>query len=135
MGITAAELVADATATVRSLTPAQVEACAYGGLAAIVDIREPEELDEHGWIAGALHVPHSLLAFWADPSSPSHRPDMQPERRTVVCGATGTRSSLAVLTLQQLGYVDVTHLEGGIDAWKQGGYPVVGLKSWHLRRR
>lgn len=133
MSVTAAELVADAAAAVPSVTPAQVEACLIGRVVTIVDIREPEELDEHGLIAGAFHVPRGLLEFWADPAAPSHRPEMEPERRTVVYGATGARSALAVQTLQQLGYVDVAHLEGGIEAWKQAGLPVAGLKPWHRR--
>lgn len=134
MRVTVADLEVEAAATVPSLTPAQVEANQFGNLATIVDIRGAAEVDQHGFIAGAVHVPRDLLEFLADPTSPSHRPGMDPGMRTIVYGATGGRSALAVRTLRQLGYVEVTHLEGGIEAWKRAGLPVAGLKSWHVSR-
>jgi rhodanese-related sulfurtransferase len=33
---------------------------------------------------------------------------------------------LAADTLQQLGYSDVAHLDGGFTAWKEAGQPVEG---------
>jgi rhodanese-related sulfurtransferase len=134
MSVTVTDRGGEAAATVPSLTPAQVEANQIGNLATIVDIRGSEALDEQGLIAGAIHVPRDLLRDWSDPTSPSHRPEMDPHRRTIVYGATGAWSAPAVQTLQQLGYVDVAHLEGGIDAWTRAGLPVVGLKSWHVGR-
>lgn len=134
MRVDVADLAVEAARTVPSLTPAQVEANQFGNLATIVDIRGTAAPDEQGFIAGAVHAPRELLGFWADPTSPSHRPELDPQRRTIVYGATGARSALAVQTLQQLGYVDVAHLEGGIEAWKQAGLPVAGLEPWHVFR-
>jgi rhodanese-related sulfurtransferase len=129
--LNAAALVAEATGRVRAVGPARLEAELLDGRTRIVDIREPEELDEHGLIAGAFHVPRGVLEFWADPTSPAHRPELEPDRRTVLYCAAGSRSALAAVTLQELGYGDVAHLDGGIAAWKQAGLPVVGLKTWH----
>lgn len=134
MRVTTADLEVEAAPTVPSISPAQVEANQFGNLATIVDIRGTAELADSGFIAGAIHVPRELLKFLADPTSPSHRPGMHPGVRTIVYGATGAGSALAVRTLRELGYVDVTHLEGGIAAWKRAGLPVAGLKSWHLSR-
>lgn len=131
MSTTISELVTTARTRIRNLTPAEVEAHVIAGEAVVVDLREPEELDEHGLIAGAYHVPRGLLEFWADPASPMHRPHLDPERTTILYCAAGSRSALAVETLQALGYRDVAHLEGGIQAWKQAGLPVAGLASWH----
>lgn len=132
MGTTAAALVARATGRVRELTPAQVEAHVLADDAILVDVREPEELDEHGLIAGAVHAPRGMLEFWADPTSPLHRPALDPGRRTILYCAVGSRSALAADALQELGYVDVSHLAGGLSAWTAAGLPVVGLKRWHL---
>lgn len=128
---TAAAMVAEASASVRTLTAAEVEAHLLDGGCRLVDIREPEELDDQGLIAGAHHVPRGLLEFWADPTHPLHRPELDPARTTILYCAAGSRSALAAQTLQQLGYVDVAHLGGGIAAWAEAGLPVVGLKSWH----
>jgi rhodanese-related sulfurtransferase len=38
--------------------------------------------------------------------------------------AGGGRSALAADTLQQMGYGNVAHLEGGFTAWKAAGQPV-----------
>lgn len=128
---TVQEMVLDAKSRIRNLTPAEVEAHLLGQQVVLVDLRESEELDDHGLIAGAFHVPRGLVEFWADPASPGHRPMLDPERTTILyCGA-GSRSALAAAALLDLGYRDVAHLEGGIQAWKQADLPVVGLKSWH----
>lgn len=132
MTMTAAALVADAARQVRSLTPAEVEAHGYAGQALLVDLREPEELDEHGLIAGAVHAPRGMLEFWADPTSPFHRAEFDPDRCTILYCAAGSRSALAAEVLQRLGYRDVAHLDGGLTAWTAAGLPVVGLHPWHL---
>lgn len=131
MTTTAATMVADTAARIAVVGATRLEAELLDGRVCLVDVREPEELDEHGLIAGAFHVPRGVLEFWADPASPAHRPELDPARRTVVYCAAGARSTLAAATLQELGYGDVAHLDGGIAAWKQAGLPVVGLKTWH----
>lgn len=131
MVTTAKQMVAEARSRIRNLTPAQVEAHLLARDSVIVDVRETEELEEHGQLAGAHHVPRGLLEFWADPQSPLHRPALDPDQRTIVYCAAGSRSALAVETLLELGYRDVAHLDGGITAWKQQNLPVTGLESWH----
>lgn len=131
MTATAQQLVNRARARVPALTPVEVEAHLLARDAVVVDIREPEELDEHGRLPDALHVPRGLLEFGADPASPQHRPELDPARLTIVYCAAGNRSALAAETLQFLGYREVAHLDGGIAAWKRAGLPVVGLAPWH----
>ena len=124
MATTASELVSQAKAQVENLTPEQVvEEIARGAL--VVDLREPGELANDGMIEGAVHAPRGMLEFWADPSSPYHRPEFNPRRRTVLYCASSGRSALAAVTLGQLGYTDVAHLDGGIKGWVQAGCPVV----------
>lgn len=135
MPITAEQMVAAARGRVRELTPAQVEAYVYGQEALVVDLREATELDDEGLIAGAYHVPRGLLEFWADPDSALHRHEFDPDRTTVLYCTNGRRSALAADVLGQLGYRDVAHLAGGLDAWKQAGLPVVGLRSWNYEKR
>ena len=129
---TAADMVATAAGHVRTLTAAEVEAHVLTEACQLIDVREPEELDEQGLIAGAFHVPRGLLEFWADPASPMHRPELDPSRTTILYSAGGSRSALAARTLEDLGYGDVAHLGGGIAAWARAGLPVVGLKAWHV---
>lgn len=124
MPATAAQLVAQAKAHVENLAPDQV-AAETAGDAVLVDLREPGELENDGMIAGAVHAPRGMLEFWADPSSPYHRSEFEPTRRTILYCASGGRSALAAEVLAQFGYTDVAHLDGGIKAWKQAGQAVV----------
>lgn len=57
MSTTVDELVSTARAHIRGLSPGFVEVAIYGGKSLVVDVREAEELDQHGRIPGALHAP------------------------------------------------------------------------------
>jgi rhodanese-related sulfurtransferase len=119
----AASMVAAAKAGVENLGPRDV-AAALDEDAVLIDIREPSERDEHGQIRGAVAAPRGMLEFWADPDSPYHRAEFDPERRTILYCASGGRSALAAETLQRLGYRNVAHLDGGLEAWRDNGLPV-----------
>jgi rhodanese-related sulfurtransferase len=128
MTTTAAELVSNAKARVENLTPEQVLEERRRG-AILVDLRELGELDSEGMIEGAVHAPRGMLEFWADPSTPYHRPEFHPDRRTILYCASGGRSALAAVALSQLGYSKVAHLDGGLSGWKQASCPVVSGPS------
>ena len=122
---TITELVADAKARIDNLDPSQVAAELETQDIVLVDLREPRELDDSGVIPGAVHAPRGMLEFWADPTSPYHRSEFDPDRRTLLYCASGGRSALAAVTLQELGYRNVAHLDGGIKAWTEAGRPTV----------
>lgn len=124
MSKTAAELVAEAKQNVEALSVEETAAELEKGDPLLVDLREPNERAEHGAIPGAVHAPRGMLEFWADPTSSYHRPEFDPNRRVILHCASGGRSALAAGTLRQLGYNDVAHLEGGMNAWKESGRPV-----------
>lgn len=120
---TAAQMVAEARTRVENLTPEQVADELRRG-ATLIDLRESEERSQNGSIPGAIHAPRGMLEFWADPSSPYHRQEFDPSRRIVLHCASGGRSALAADLLQQMGYRNVAHLEGGLKAWKESGQSV-----------
>jgi len=124
MAKTAAQMVADAKARTESLTPDQVAAERDAGGALVVDIRDADQRTADGSIPGAIHASRGMLEFYADPTSPYHRPEFDPDARVVLHCASGGRSALAADTLKELGYTNVAHLDGGFNAWKQAGNPV-----------
>ncbi len=121
---TAAEMVAEAKKRVENLSVDETARELEGGDALLVDIREHAERAQTGAIPGAVEAPRGMLEFWADPASPYHRDEFQPDRRIILHCASGGRSALAAATLQDLGYERVAHLDGGIKAWKEAGKPV-----------
>jgi rhodanese-related sulfurtransferase len=124
--VTAAKLVQKAATAVMEISPAQTDGFRRAGAGCILDVREPEEVAEHGAIPGAVRVPRGLLEFRADPASPSHLPELQPSVATIVYDTAGHRAVLAAATLRALGYEQVAFLAGGFEAWIQAGLPVAG---------
>ena len=90
----------------------------------LLDIRESEELKQHGIIAGSVHAPRGMIEFYVDPTLPYHRPEFNKENRIILHCAGGARSALAAATLKQMGYENIAHLDGGFNAWKEAGLPV-----------
>ena len=124
MAKTAADLVTEAKQRIQNLTVDQTAEEVEQGGALLVDLREPGERQEYGAIPGAVHAPRGMLEFWADPTSAYHRAEFDPSRRVILHCASGGRSALAADTLQQMGYTNVAHLDGGFNAWKAANRPV-----------
>jgi rhodanese-related sulfurtransferase len=115
------DMVEAAKQRVRVVSKADLERELAAGELQLLDIRDVRERWHSGAIAGARSVPRGMLEFWADPDSPYYKKGLDPQKRTIVYCAGGMRSALAADVLQQLGYVDVAHLEIGFDGWKESG--------------
>jgi rhodanese-related sulfurtransferase len=124
MAKTAAQLVAEAKASIENLTAEQVAREIAGGDVLVVDIREPEERRTNGAIAGSVSAPRGMLEFYADPTSAYLKEGFDPDRRVILHCASGGRSALAVKSLQELGYSNIAHLDKGFNGWKEQGHPV-----------
>jgi rhodanese-related sulfurtransferase len=121
-------MVTEAKQRIENLTVDQVAEERADPDVVLVDIRESEEIAQHGRIPGAVHLPRGMLEFYADPTSSYHREELSPEKRVILHCAAGGRSALAARTLQEMGYTNVAHLEGGFTAWKKEGQPVDELR-------
>jgi rhodanese-related sulfurtransferase len=81
----------------------------------LIDVREPGEFGgEH--IKGATLLPLSQF----DPNSPK----LQGDKDIVLYCQSGNRSRQAAQKLLAAGVPEVMQLKGGINGWKQAGYPV-----------
>lgn len=117
------EMLREARASVGVESVEAVAAELAAAAAVVIDVRQRDEYAT-GHIPGSISVPRGLLEFSADPASPRHVPELQPERRIVVVSASGARAALAAATLQSMGYPEVVVLEGGIAAWLADGRQV-----------
>jgi sulfur-carrier protein adenylyltransferase/sulfurtransferase len=80
----------------------------------VIDIREQSEWDE-GHIPGAVHIPRSFLESRI--AGVAAR-----DREVILSCASGQRSLLGGITLQEMGYTSVSSLAGGFSRWKQNGH-------------
>jgi rhodanese-related sulfurtransferase len=134
MAKTATDLVAEAKQRIQNLTVDQMAEELERGDALLVDLREPDERQEHGTVPGAVHAPRGMLEFWADPTCSFHRAEFDPNRRVILYCGGGGRSALAADTLQHMGYANVAHLDGGFSAWKAAERPVEDVQATETAR-
>ncbi len=115
------QLVAEAESRIK-ITPVSellAEAQREGRL--LVDLRDIRELWREGTIPGSVHVPRGMLEFWIDPESPYfHKIFAEPKPMVLFCNK-GWRSALAADVCQRMGFENVSHIEGGFEAWVAAG--------------
>jgi len=119
---TAADLITAAKAQVPQVSPQDAAAEVAAGAAVLLDVREAQEW-QHGHIDGAIPAPRGLVEFFADPTSPRHKKDLDPTARVIVVCASGARAALAAATLKDMGYENVAVLAGGLKGWMGAGLP------------
>lgn len=121
-----ADLVADALAEVREISPEEVSALldrADRDGWTIVDVREADEFAT-GHLPGARHYPRGFLEVRADLEHPKRDPWLADRSRKLVlyCGG-GHRSALAAQSLQRMGFQHVRSMAGGWTRWTGLGLP------------
>lgn len=79
----------------------------------IIDVREANEL-EQGVIPNAIHIPRGVIEFKIDKVSDG---DINLETPILLYCQAGFRSVLTAQSLVELGYKNVTSLQGGYAAW------------------
>ena len=92
----------------------------------LIDIREKGELDKMGRVENSNHIPRGMLEFWLDPEGPyfkSGKLDMNKEM--VLFCAGGLRSALAARSLKEMGFENVSHIDGGFAAISQSDFKIV----------
>jgi phage shock protein E len=84
----------------------------------ILDIRTPEEFDQ-GIIEGAVNIDFYETSFADDLDG------FDKDAHYVVYCRSGNRSGQAMVTFADLGFTNVTEIDGGIANWYETGLPVV----------
>jgi glyoxylase-like metal-dependent hydrolase (beta-lactamase superfamily II)/rhodanese-related sulfurtransferase len=91
----------------------------------LVDLRENSERAKHGTLSGALHAPYPSICESLQPGGMLREVAAATGRRVVFFCAFGERSAMAVAAAKSAGLANTAHIEGGIDAWKKAGGPVM----------
>jgi rhodanese-related sulfurtransferase len=117
------QLVAKAEAEIHTLSVDEARAAQASG-ALLVDLRDVREVKREGMIPGSYHVPRGMLEFWVDPDCRYHHEALTAADRLVLYCNLGWRSALAAKALQDMGFTNVAHIGGGLEAWKDEGGPI-----------
>ena len=92
----------------------------------LIDIRDVRELERDGRVEGAQHIPRGMLEFWLDPGSPYFKEGkLDEEKQMVLFCAGGLRSALAAKTLKDMGFKNVSHIDGGFGAIRKSKFKIV----------
>ena len=120
------DLVSEALLEIRTISADEALALSNEGKCNIIDIREKGELDKTGRVENSNHIPRGMLEFWLDPDGPyfkSGKLDMSKEM--VLFCAGGLRSALAAKSLKEMGFENVSHIDGGFAAISQSDFKIV----------
>ena len=110
-----ADLLREARASIREVTPQEVNALPADG-AAVIDVREASEW-EQGHLPGAVHISKSYVEQQIEAAVPDR------DAPVVLYCAGGIRSLFAAQTLEGMGYTNVSSMSGGFQSWKGAGLP------------
>jgi len=107
-------LVAEALSEIKTITPEQALKLSSKNKCNLIDIREKGELDKTGRVENSHHIPRGMLEFWLDPESPYFKNGkLDMEKEIVLFCAGGLRSALAAKSLKEMGFENVSHIDGG----------------------
>ncbi len=123
-GKTVGEMLAEATARVPFMSMAELRTRveSAGSELVVLDVREKDAY-EAGHILGARLLPRGQLELRVDKELPD------PTARIVTCCEFGRISTLAASTLRTMGFQRAVALDGGMQAWREAGYPVKAGKE------
>jgi glyoxylase-like metal-dependent hydrolase (beta-lactamase superfamily II)/rhodanese-related sulfurtransferase len=118
-GKTVVQLLSEASSVVPfvSLAELQSRQAARANDFVILDVREKDAFAA-GHVPGAKHLPRGQLELRVNDELPD------PTMRIVVYCEFGKISTLAAATLRQLGFMRAAALDGGMKAWREGGFSV-----------
>ena len=92
----------------------------------LIDIREINELDKAGRVEGASHIPRGMLEVYLDPNSPIiQNGQIDKNKELILFCAGGVRSALAVKSLKEMGYENISHIDGGFSVMSSSGFKII----------
>jgi len=120
------DLVSKALLEIRTISADEALALSNEGKCNIIDIREKGELDKTGRVENSNHIPRGMLEFWLDPEGPYFKSGkLDITKEMVLFCAGGLRSALAAKSLKEMGFENVSHIDGGFAAISQSDFKIV----------
>ena len=119
-------LVSQALEEVKTISAKEAYQLSNDNKCNLIDIREIGELDKMGRVENSNHIPRGMLEFWLDPNSPYFKEGkLDMNKEMVLFCAGGLRSALAAKSLKEMGFENVSHIDGGFAAISQSDFKIV----------
>tara|TARA_Y200000002_G_scaffold36199_1_gene26499 strand:- start:7713 stop:8099 length:387 start_codon:yes stop_codon:yes gene_type:complete len=118
-------LISEALNEVNTITPDEALKRSNENKCNLIDIRDANELEKLGKIENSHNISRGLLEFSIHPDSAFvQREEIDLDKELVLFCAAGGRSALAAKTLKEMGFNNVSHVEGGFGAMVNSGFKI-----------
>ena len=118
-------LISEANKEIKTISAEEALKLSNDNMCNLIDLREEGELNNKGKIENSTHVPRGLLEFSLNPNSPLvQNKIIDTSKDIVLFCAAGGRSALAAKTLKEMGFKNVSHIDGGFTAMENKGFKV-----------
>ena len=119
-------LVQEANSVVKTISSKEAFDLVKQNKCNLIDIRDIRELEREGRVKNSLHIPRGMLEFWMDTTSPYYKQGkIDPSKETILFCAAGLRSALATKSLQDMGFKNVSHVDGGFSTIKESDFEII----------
>ena len=120
------QLVSEANSEIKTIDADQAYQMIKDDTCNLIDIREINELENSGRVEGANHIPRGMLEVYLDPNSPIFKNgQLDQNKEFVLFCAGGVRSALAVKSLKEMGYKNISHIDGGFSSISNSKFKIV----------
>ncbi len=127
MAKTFMQMAEEAMAEVEGVTPQEAQQrLDQDPGALVVDVRDAEDIPSTGLAARGLNVSLGMLPVKADQELPEEWRDSRLQdrsRQIIVTCQTGENAARGGKLLKEMGFANVSYMEGGMEAWKAAGLP------------
>ena len=119
-------LVSEAMSEIKTIDAGEAYQMVQNKNCNLIDIRESNELENTGSVEGATHIPRGMLEVYLDPNSPIFQSGkIDQNKEFVLFCAGGVRSALAVKSLKDMGYQNVSHIDGGFGSIASSKFKII----------
>ena len=127
MAMSFMQIAEEAMAKVEGISAAEVQQrMKHEPNALLVDVRDAADIPSTGLATGGLNISLGMLPVKADLELPEdwREPRLQDRSLPVITACQlGPNGAIGAKILKDMGFADVSYLEGGMEAWKAAGLP------------
>ena len=121
------DLLDEANAEIKNITVKELELIINQPGVTIIDVQSKDVISKSGMIPNAIHANRGFLEFYADQreNNPFRIKEIDSSKKIIIYCGVGGQGALATKTLQDMGFSDVSNLQGGSEAWIKAGNKMV----------